>query len=127
MDILNLTKALRSARTLLGATGGFTVNTETCEFPTTGYALSIDPEHTETLNDAYPTVGDLLGYVFDHEEILSREGKFFGGWVDTEDGTLYLDVVTLVEDKDTAISWAKRHKELAVFDLSAGTEIRVTD
>ena len=122
-DIVQLVRSLRKARSLLMDTGGFTVNLSG-KFPEKGFAVSVDPDHEEKNFVGYPTIGYLVGYVFDHEDILSEDGKYFGGWVDS-DGFLFLDVITIVDTQSEALRLAKGHGQLAVYNLERAEEIMV--
>lgn len=46
-----------------------------------------------------------------------------GVWYDK--GFVYLDVVNVVEDRDEAIRLGRERSQLAIYDLSAGAEIRL--
>lgn len=125
MDILGLVQSLRQVRATLVANGGFTLDTTTGLGPLTGYALSVNPELTVILPGGWPTVGDLLGFVLDNDDILDHPDKYFGAWVDTETNQLYLDVVTVFQELEDALRHAKASGEIAIYDLFTGTEIRV--
>jgi hypothetical protein len=63
----------------------------------------------------YPIVDWLLATSPDVEHV--------GSWLDT-DGSLYVDGVTIVADRSDAIALAVSRGELAIYDLTAGEEIR---
>jgi hypothetical protein len=114
-----------SALHLLRTTGGFTVdlNDGAKTFPTEGFAVSVNPERTRVIEGTVDSV-TLHQYGRDNRDLLSTPGKVFGGWLDTESGKTYLDVVTLFDSKEEALDLAVEHGELAIFDLGSGQEIR---
>ena len=108
----------------LTETGGFTYNLSGSGYVTSGYAVSADPDRSRTF--AYPVDEiELSRYVYDNQVILSRGDKVLGGWLDTETGITYLDVVTITHDRQEAFNIAKEHGEIAIFDLDTHEEIRV--
>lgn len=88
---------------------------------TGGYAVSIHPDEEKVLGTVTP--GDLIEYVTRHADALAREGSVFGGWKDPADGRVYLDVSTLVSNRDDALALARQHDQLAVFDFAAGQSV----
>lgn len=103
--------------------GGFTLDLHSSSFAKEGFAVSVNPERTRTVSGTADTT-TLVTYINDNWDLLSTEGKVFGGWVDTESGTTYLDVVTLFDSKEQALDLAVQHGELAIYDLGSGQEIR---
>ncbi len=60
--------------------------------------------------------------------ILSHPAPFYrahylGSWVDTTDGTLYLDVVEIFQDRDEAIAAGVARDQVAIWDASNAVEI----
>jgi hypothetical protein len=107
----------------LTTNGGFTLDLRTPEgWVTKGFAVSVNPERTQTSQN--PDASTLARYVLDNWDLLSQEPKVFGGWLDTESGITYLDVVTVFDSKEEALDLAVQHGELAIFDLGSGQEIR---
>lgn len=114
----------RTALDALAETGGFTINPRRREgWVTKGFAVSVNPERAHLV---FGQVDSLVlhTYVNDNWDLLSQDGKMFGGWVDTDTGTTYLDVVTILDSKEEALSLAVQHGELAIYDLGSGQEIR---
>lgn len=104
--------------------GGFTLNLNTTgDWVTEGFAVSVNPELTRVIDGPVDALA-VLTYVRDHWTDLQTKGKVFGGWVDTETGLTYLDVVTIVDSKEEALDLAVQHGELAVYDIAGGQEIR---
>lgn len=96
--------------------GGFTLGTG-LEPITTGYAVSLRPDREVILSRA--TEGDLLEYMIRNADLLGHDGNAFGGWCDPTDGRIYLDVSTVVNDRETALRLAVEHDQLAVWDFAA--------
>lgn len=124
-SVLNSVRDLRKLRNRLLVTGGFSFDVQTGEVPKQGFAVSCNPEETRVLGTAYPTVADLWLYITDKYVVLSGVGKVFGGWVDRETGLTHLDVVTIVDDEAKARELGKTHGEIAIYDLTSGSEIRL--
>ena len=53
--------------------------------------------------------------------------RYYGVWRDVEDGRIYFDAVTHMQHLETALNLAKARKELAVWDILGGNEIRVAN
>ena len=100
---------------------GFTIDPHTGADVTGGYAVSVHPEDGVVLGSVAP--GDLIEYMVRHADALARPRAVFGGWRDPADGRIYLDVSTLVADRDRALALAREHDQLAVFDFAAGESV----
>jgi hypothetical protein len=92
---------------------------------TEGFAVSVNPECTMVF-DREVTAHDLEMYAKHNHGVLRGIDKVFGAWLDTETGKTYLDVVTVVDDRDKALDLARSHGEIAVFDLGSFEEIRIS-
>jgi len=110
---------------LLERNGGFTINHLGLEV-TKGFAVSTDPQLTRVIKDIV-TASELFQYVSDNFDVLvdPYNGKVFGGWLDTQTGWTYLDVITVVTDREESLRLASMHGEIAVYDLGTHEEIRV--
>lgn len=102
--------------------GGFTVDPRTGDGVYGGYAVAIHPDCCAVLAEL--TLGDVLEFLLRHADTLALPGRVLGGWRDPADGRIYLDVSTLVEDREQALALARCHDQLAVFDFSTGESIR---
>jgi hypothetical protein len=112
------------ARELNKPGGGFTVSA-TSGFPMrAGYALSLHPEREQQIGGRV-CADDLMNYIRDNWDLLGKPGVVLGGWRDRESGRAFLDVSTVVHDRERAGVLARAHKQLAYFDLRTGCEIRV--
>jgi hypothetical protein len=88
---------------------------------TKGYAVSCNPELTRVLDMDDFTPTQIAIYFHD----MARAGKCIGTWVN--DKVVHLDVITIVEDREEALSLAREHCELAVFDFGNMRDIDVED
>jgi hypothetical protein len=110
--------------TVLAETGGFTMDLHAAGFAKEGFAVSVNPERTRKISGPVDSI-TLVTYVSDNWDLLSENGKVFGGWLDRETGITYLDVVTLFDNREDAERLGREHGEIAIFDLETGTEIRL--
>ena len=101
-----------------GATWNFTngslVGTE-------AYSVSTHLDRTKTLPANELTAETLSAYISDNHDLLNDSNNSLGTWNDN--GTLYLDVVTTLEDREQAIALGKKHNQKAIFDLKNLEEI----
>lgn len=58
-------------------------------------------------------------------EIAKNSTFVVGGWFNKEEELFYYDCVMIVQDKETAIKLGKANKQLAIFDLTKGEEIKL--
>ena len=84
---------------------------------------------TEGISVAYAATQDChskegLEYVVSHS--LEHDG-YVGGWLDTADSLYYFDSVRIFPEsqRDSALSFARRNGQIAVYILSTGEEIRL--
>lgn len=96
---------------------GFTVDAQTLQPVTTGYAVAL----AETQNSFG---ADGLARVI--EFVNNTPGvNAFGGWLDSASGLFYWDATIIVNDRATAEELARKNGQLAFFDLANLEEIRV--
>lgn len=112
------------ARRLNVPGGGFSVSATSGADVRSGFALSVHPEREQRIGDTV-TADDLMAYVRANADLLMRPGAVLGGWRDAESGQAFLDVSTVVHDRERALSLARAHDQLAFYDLSTGREVRV--
>lgn len=103
--------------------GGFTVDLNGVT-PTTGYAVGARPDRTRRLDlrqmNERDVADEIYVYVIDNGYEL-RDGYYLGAWID--DGTLYLDLVQVLNDRGMALTLARSLGELAIYDLATGESI----
>lgn len=94
---------------------GFTVNAETLQPVTRGYAVAIaDTQNSFGLEG----LANVVKYVSEHPEINA-----FGGWYNSQNNMYYFDATVIVEDLKKALELGRANKQLAIFDLANGFSI----
>lgn len=96
---------------------GFTLSVSTMDEPTEGISVAY-----AATQDCHSKEG--LEYVVSHS--LEHDG-YVGGWLDTADSLYYFDSVRIFPEsqRDSALSFARRNGQIAVYILSSGEEIRL--
>ena len=97
---------------------GFTFNVETLSAQTGGFAVAC----ADTQN-SFGSEG--LTKVIDYVAANADRVKCIGGWLDVESGLYYYDATIVVDDLSEALALAKINNQIAIFDLSTFTEIRL--
>ena len=111
--------------------GGFTYNPVRIKnraAPAKGYALSLrkDTERVIDIKAGREAVKkEIIEYVRKHREAIKERGNFVGGWYDEQSKKIFLDVSTVVADRDQAVNLAEKHEQLAIYDLGEGKVIDV--
>ena len=96
---------------------GFTVNAQTFEPITSGYAVAVlDTQNSFNAEGA----ARVMEYVNNHPEVNA-----VGGWYNSENGRFYYDATIVVNDLATAIELGKANQQIAIFDLNNLEEIRL--
>lgn len=115
--------AHRIARRII-ADGGATIARDGTE-PITGYAVAL-PGHELT----YPLPSSqrelaalVLAYALEHSAELETDGAHLGAWIDGP--LVYLDITRVIADRRKAELEGIAARQLAIFDLGAGEEIRL--
>lgn len=104
--------------------GGFSYQPVTGTEPTTGYVLSTYPQFSEAKPAKDLKLCDLVTFVAKHQDLFQKENHLFGAWHDPETDKVYFDISTVTQDKSEAEALAKKHDQIAYFDL--GTKKSVT-
>lgn len=105
--------------------GGFTYQPTTKDEPKEGFALSVYPERSFATSLDKFSFDSLATYVAKNRSILSRSDHYVGGWHDPESNQIFLDVSIVTKDRKKAESLAKRHDQIAYFDLGKGKSVTV--
>ena len=96
---------------------GFTVNAQTFEPITSGYAVAVlDTQNSFNAEGA----ARVMEYVNNHPEVNA-----VGGWYNSENGRFYYDATIVVNDLATAVELGKANQQIAIFDLNNLEEIRL--
>jgi hypothetical protein len=118
---------VREVLSSIAKTGGFTVHPVTGQSPTTGYMCATVPGAEKVLSGREDiTANTIRGYFSDHADYLSERPKLhLGGWIDSESGKVYLDLSERFETEAEATAAAVKHKQIAIWDLANGREVRI--
>jgi hypothetical protein len=104
--------------------GGATLSTVPgVSSPRAGYIVSL-PGHECILH--YPSTDvskAVREFSLANKAVLAQPGKYLGAWVDKD--LLYLDVSQHVAELGTAYELGQRYHQLAIYDVSAGKDIRL--
>lgn len=95
---------------------GFTIDANTLEPVTSGYAVAL----AETQN-SFGSEGITKVIA----SIEAGHANAIGGWLDSQTGLYYYDAVRIYTDIDAAYQAARDNEQLAFFDLDKLEEIRV--
>lgn len=88
------------------------------------YSVSTYPDRERKVTGDL-TSEELQRFYDSNLDLFKRTDVSLGTWLDRETGTHYLDVVRTVRDREHALMLARQHKQLAIFDLAKGEEIRL--
>lgn len=95
---------------------GFTYNIQEGNVQTEGYAVAV----SETQNSF-----GAEGFLRVIEYALKHNVECVGGWLDRKTGRFYFDATMIVNEKNEAIALGRVNKQLAIFNLNTGREIRI--
>ena len=97
---------------------GFTIDAQTLQPVTGGYAVAIKETQNNFGNEGIKRV---------LEAVKSGKANAIGGWYDDQTGLYYYDATLVVSDLETAIRLGIANDQLAIFDLNRMEEIRLQD
>jgi hypothetical protein len=117
IGIMNASIKLIAAIAAMNA-AGFTINAETLQPVTSGYAVAI--------RDTQNSFGD-AGIANVLKAVKAGKANAIGGWYDDQSGLYYYDATLVVNDLEKAIQLGIENDQLAIFDLNTMTEIRIKD
>ena len=96
---------------------GFTINIETMEAVRFGIVVA----YYETQNSfGKEALTNVINHAMNHDKVI-------GGWLNDENDLYYFDSVKIFKNSEfkEAIKFAKKHKQLAIFDLTNLKEIKI--
>lgn len=77
----------------------------------------------------YPSLVFNSVHEFDRGEVAwwvgTHGARYYGVWVDSEDGKVYVDAVQWAVTRQSAVQVGRDRGEIAVWDIRKGEEIRV--
>lgn len=104
---------------------GFSIDPHTGRSPTTGFMVArsmygavIDTKNEEDTAKALRDYADKHAHLFDEDKSL-----YLGGWRNSENGKLYLDVVDNVANESDAVALGRNRDQISVFNIETFTEI----
>lgn len=95
---------------------GFTYNIQNGAIQSSGYAVAISANQNSHGADGFLKV---VEYAMKHNI------ECVGGWLDKKSGKFYFDATIIVLEKKEAIALGRANKQIAVFNLNTGREIRL--
>lgn len=101
--------------------GGFTVDKTGNATTKERYAVAITGKQV-TCNNEFEDF-KTSSYKFFKDYHLFEDGTFFGGWLNSEDGKIYLDKVAIFANLNTALYFGKKFEQIAIYDLVEKVEI----
>lgn len=90
------------------------------------YSVAVYPDRERKLTSELTSVA-LQKFYDSNLDLFKRSDVSLGTWLDKVTGTTYLDVVRTLRDREHALSLARTHRQLAIFDLAKGVEIRLDE
>ena len=88
-----------------------------------GFMVSLEGTETQTKGDDYQAI---MKAIEEKQAIIKNNNNLFIGlWLDG--GIMYVDVSINIKDKAEALEFAKRNKQLAIFDLINNDSIYLKD
>ena len=110
----------------LKETGGFTVHPITGKSPKKGYMVATVRDEELILDKL--TENKLAGFIQRNASNFAKDKNLHvGGWYNVEDGQIYLDLSTNVSSLSKAKSLAKKHQQIAIWDVANKDEINTED
>lgn len=98
--------------------GGFSLSPEG-EAPKAGYMVSVQDILKMPL-DLWLQLEDQAS-IDDYSKIASEVNGYIGCWID--DGNVYMDISTNIQDKNEALKVARINDQLAIYDIASNESI----
>lgn len=115
---------MKTYKTILALAGialinknGYTVDAQTLEPVTAGYAVAVEATQNSFGGKGLAMV---VQYVEQHPEVNA-----FGGWYNSDNGEYYYDATIIVDDLAKAMDLGRANHQIAIFDLANCKEIRL--
>lgn len=115
----------RGLISMMVESGGFSYQPFDDYSPSDGYMVSPYPERSETMKQAEVSETRFGRYVNRNNDALVKDNHFFGGWLDTETNTVWLDVSVRAKTAEEAKRLACEHDQIAYWDIKNMQEVRV--
>jgi hypothetical protein len=72
-------------------------------------------------------VEEFKKYRDEKKELLQKPGHYLGAWIDTKTKKLYFDISVNLEDESEARALARKHRQIAYWDVKKHQEVRIED
>lgn len=107
------------------ANEGFSIDPFTGKSPTTGYMVARSQYgEIHTTNSVEETADAIQRYADKHAHLFAEDKSLYlGGWRNSEDGKLYLDISDNVKDEGKAVALGRNRDQISVFNLDTFEEI----
>lgn len=102
------------------ANGGCTLDCELNLYSGAGYVVSREGYEFTSSN-----IDEIVNKIDEYKATARELEAYIGVWYNTEDGLYYLDINNIYADKKEAIFYGLKFKQLAIFDIANGQEIRM--
>ncbi|NQT22344.1 MAG: hypothetical protein HQ579_02780 [Candidatus Omnitrophica bacterium] len=106
---------------LIEKKGGFSYQPNFHTSPKDGYMVSPYKDREKVVSTKGITPNNLVDYVLDNQDLFQNRDHYFGAWKDED--SVYFDVSVKHEDKETAFIYAKKHEQLAIYDIKNNDSI----
>lgn len=114
---------MKSLANYINANGGMTYNLKSNKMLTSGYMVGNGKN--EMIIKGKVNERNIMEYIQEYRNDLLKDNHNFGAWYNEADGHTYLDTSISFNDYNEAVLFAKANDEIAIFDLSTLTEIRL--
>ena len=88
------------------------------------YAVSLYPDRTAFIPGQQIPIALLTTFIQANQALLEHARNAVGTWYNREEDITYLDITTLVVEREEAIRLASRYNQVAIHDLKQQVEIR---
>lgn len=105
--------------------GGFTLDPVSGRASNTGWAVAVAPEHSLHLPSNDVSAEKIAQWQEINAARLAPPGTKIGGWLDTETGDVWLDIVKVVRSQEQAEEIGRKANQIAIFNLTDKVEVRI--
>lgn len=100
---------------------GFTIDPVRRRRPRAGFAVGVHPERAWRIAAHRFRAEHVARFIAANRAALALDPRLFAGaWLDCGSGLVHLDLSVVEPDRRRALALARRHRQLAVYDLAAG-------
>ena len=117
----DVTKLMRK----MGRSGGFSWRPWGKQVPTSGFMVGIKGHGEMFERGTVIELGYFMNWLRKEREFVKLDNRhYYGGWLDKEEGKIYLDISKNLEDKNGALQIAKKTKEDSIWDVRKKSGIK---